>query len=62
MSFTTPTQHEELFLLVQDGRGKVWSMTAAGWSLTGIVEELPESDQTMVYKLMSSSNLDDMKY
>lgn len=62
MSFTTPTQHEELFLLVEGGRGKVWSMTAAGWNLTGIVEELPERDRSMVYKLMCSSHLDDMKY
>lgn len=62
MSFTTPTQHEELFLLVHNDQGKVWSMSAAGWNLLGVVEELPENDRTMVYELMASSHLDDMKY
>jgi len=62
MSFTTPTQHEELFLLVEGGRGKVWFMTATGWNFTGVVEDLPENDQNMVYKLMCGSHLDDMKY
>ncbi|MBX4211287.1 MAG: hypothetical protein KW806_00590 [Candidatus Yanofskybacteria bacterium] len=62
MSFTTPTQHNEVFLLVEGERGKVWFMTDQGWDFTGVVEDLPESDRAVVYKLMSSSYLDDMKY
>ena len=61
-SFTTPTQHREMFLLVQDGRGKVWFNNGTGWDYNGVVEELPDSDRNVVYKLMCSSNLDDTKY
>lgn len=62
MTFTTRFQHNEMFLFVREGRGKVWFNNGGGWNFTGDVEELPENDQNTVYKLMSCSSMDDSKY